>query len=165
MSGKTAPHKSPANHAPKGLRHKQKPRLQRQKQPTSGLSDKERQSRLAELAKLPEYIKSNVPSWSDKEPQVFQSDAIRAQHLGEDSIVHAGTGSGKTFIAAGPHFLPSNQGKGKVTLLVSPLIALHEEQVRQIQLDRGRYLKLFLKGGGFPGRVQSHCNRRQLGPR
>ena len=42
-------------------------------------------------------------------------------------MVHAGTGSGKTGIAAGPHVHPSS--KGKVTITVSPLLALHDEQV------------------------------------
>lgn len=42
--------------------------------------------------------------------------------------MHAGTGQGKTAIAVGPHLHPST--KGKVTLMVSPLIALHDEMVR-----------------------------------
>lgn len=57
----------------------------------------------------------------------FQRQAIEAFLLGKDVLVHAGTGAGKTAIAAGPHAHPS--AKGKVTLLVSPLIALHDEQV------------------------------------
>ncbi|KAK0486708.1 P-loop containing nucleoside triphosphate hydrolase protein [Armillaria luteobubalina] len=44
-----------------------------------------------------------------------------------DVLVHAGTGLGKTAIAAGPHAHPSSEGK--VTLMISPLIALHDEQV------------------------------------
>ncbi len=60
-------------------------------------------------------------------PHSFQINAIRAQLLGHDTIVHAGTGSGKTAIAAGPHFHPKR--KGFVTIFVSPLIALQDEQV------------------------------------
>lgn len=135
MSSVTPKPKTPLNHAPKGTRHKigmrRAPRLQRR--PPAGLTAEERQLRREELEKLPEYIKEKLPSWSDKEPKPFQLDAIRAQHLGEDAIVHAGTGSGKTFIAAGPHLLPSNQGEGKVTLFISPLLALHEEQVCPLQ--------------------------------
>lgn len=62
-------------------------------------------------------------------PREHQMRAINAQLQGFDAIVHAGTGSGKTGIAAGPHVHPSS--KGKVTLMVSPLIALHDEQVSQ----------------------------------
>lgn len=133
MSKNTGTPKTPLDQAPKGCRHKYKPFVPHPTRPTATLSTEERQSRIEELAQLPEYVKTNLPSWSDKEPQEFQLDAIRATHLGEDAVVHASTGSGKTFIAAAPHFLPSNQGKGKVTLLVSPLIALHEEQVRPFQ--------------------------------
>lgn len=57
----------------------------------------------------------------------FQMEAIEAQLKLEDVVVHAGTGLGKTAIVAGPHLHPSS--KGKVTLMVSPLIALHDEQV------------------------------------
>ena len=41
------------------------------------------------------------------------------------------TRSGKTGIAADPHLLPSM--KGKVTLVVSPLLVLEEEQVRSVK--------------------------------
>lgn len=60
-------------------------------------------------------------------PCEHQMQGIKAQLQGIDTIIHAGTGSGKTGIAAGPHVHPSS--KGKVTLMVSPLIALHDEQV------------------------------------
>lgn len=60
-------------------------------------------------------------------PRDFQMEAIRAQLQRRDVVVHAGTGSGKTFIAAGPH--AHEETKGKVTLLISPLIALQDEQV------------------------------------
>ena len=54
-------------------------------------------------------------------------EAIEAQLKLLDVVVHAGTGLGKTAVVAGPHMHPSS--KGKVTLMVSPLIALHDEQV------------------------------------
>ncbi|CAA7263222.1 unnamed protein product [Cyclocybe aegerita] len=54
-------------------------------------------------------------------------DAINAQLEMRDVLVHAGTGTGKTAIAAGPHVHPS--AKGKVLIMVSPLIALHDEMV------------------------------------
>ncbi|KAL4263445.1 hypothetical protein AB1N83_008683 [Pleurotus pulmonarius] len=68
-------------------------------------------------------------------PRSFQIEAIRAQLLGSDAIVHAGTGSGKTAIAAGPHFHPKR--KGFVTIFVSPLIALQEEQVCTFKKEFG----------------------------
>ena len=60
-------------------------------------------------------------------PRKFQLDAITSQLLRKDVVVHAGTGSGKTAIAAGPH--AHEKTKGMVTFMVSPLIALQEEQV------------------------------------
>ncbi|KAJ7245186.1 P-loop containing nucleoside triphosphate hydrolase protein [Mycena haematopus] len=61
------------------------------------------------------------------EPQPHQMQGIIAQLQMRDALVHAGTGSGKTMIAAGPHAHRSSEGK--VTLMISPLIALHDEQV------------------------------------
>lgn len=57
----------------------------------------------------------------------FQLDAIKAQLTRHDVLVHAGTGSGKTTIAAGPHAL--KKVDSMVTFMVSPLIALQLEQV------------------------------------
>ncbi|KAJ7211875.1 P-loop containing nucleoside triphosphate hydrolase protein [Mycena rebaudengoi] len=59
--------------------------------------------------------------------RVYQMQGIEAQLQMRDAIVHAGTGMGKTAIAAGPHAHPTSAGK--VTLMISPLIALHDEQV------------------------------------
>jgi ATP-dependent helicase YprA (DUF1998 family) len=64
------------------------------------------------------------------EPRAHQMQGIVAQLQMRDVLVHAGTGSGKTMIAAGPHAHPSSEGK--VTLMISPLIALHDEQVSLI---------------------------------
>ncbi|KDQ51993.1 hypothetical protein JAAARDRAFT_62158 [Jaapia argillacea MUCL 33604] len=63
----------------------------------------------------------------------FQLHAVKEQLLGKDVLVHAGTGSGKTAIAAGPHL--HSKSKGKVTLIVSPLIALHDKQVETYQTE------------------------------
>jgi len=60
-------------------------------------------------------------------PRSFQMTAIRAQLLQKDVLIHAGTGSGKTAVAAGPH--AHEKVKGMVTFMVTPLIALQEEQV------------------------------------
>ena len=58
------------------------------------------------------------------EPRDFQVEAVASQLKLRDAVVNAGTGMGKTLIAAGPHAHPS--AKGKVTLMVSPLLALHK---------------------------------------
>ena len=63
----------------------------------------------------------------DHEPRPFQLDVIVAQLKREDVLIHAGTGSGKTAVAAGPH--AHEKMKGKVTFMISPLIALQNEQV------------------------------------
>ena len=57
----------------------------------------------------------------------FQLDVIVAQLKHKDVLIHAGTGSGKMAVAAGPH--AHEKMKGKVTFMISPLIALQNEQV------------------------------------
>lgn len=115
-------------HAPVGSRHKL---VHRSKSPTHHhirLHDNpiERARVEAELETLPELIRSKFKGWTDGAKD-FQLQCMRNQVLQTDTILHAATGSGKTGIAAGPHLLPCNQGK--VTLLVSPLIVLHKDQV------------------------------------
>ncbi|KIY43270.1 P-loop containing nucleoside triphosphate hydrolase protein [Fistulina hepatica ATCC 64428] len=61
--------------------------------------------------------------------------AVQAQLEGRDCIVHAGTGWGKTMVVAGPHF--HNAAKDRTTLLISPLIALQDEQVSTFQDEFG----------------------------
>jgi superfamily II DNA or RNA helicase len=56
-------------------------------------------------------------------PCNFQIQATQALLAKKDIIVHAGTGLGKTVVAAGIHAVV----KGKITLMISPLIALHKE--------------------------------------
>ena len=63
-------------------------------------------------------------------PRKFQLEAIKAQLLRKDVLVHVGTGSGKTAITAGPHAV-IDKSKGMVSFMVSPLLALQEEQVSQ----------------------------------
>lgn len=70
----------------------------------------------------------------ERGPWPHQMQGIKAQLQGKNALMHAGTGSGKTGIAAGPHVHPSS--KGKVTIMVSPLIALHEEQVSDLNNNK-----------------------------
>jgi superfamily II DNA helicase RecQ len=76
-----------------------------------------------ELQGLDEKIKNQF-GWING-PRTFQMKGINAQLQLRDVLIHAGTGLGKTGVAAGPHVHPS--AKGKVTIMVSPLIALHDE--------------------------------------
>lgn len=78
-----------------------------------------------DLQGLSEKIRSKF-QW-EHVPHTFQLKAIESQLLQKDVLIHAGTGSGKTVVAAGPH--AHEKCKGKVTIMVSPLIALQEEQV------------------------------------
>lgn len=63
-----------------------------------------------------------------KVPRDFQLKMVQAQEERRDAMCQAATGMGKTWIAAGPYAKPENQHR--VTLMVSPLIALQNEQVR-----------------------------------
>jgi superfamily II helicase len=127
---------SPRSPSPVGTRHKRK-RPHNDAQP-SHLTRKGSRShhntataedlaaRLKELETLPDLIKEKFTTWTNG-AHSFQMECMKAQVLQKDLLLHAATGSGKTGIAAGPHLLPSS--KGKVTLFVSPLLALHDQQV------------------------------------
>ena len=65
--------------------------------------------------------------WTTNTPKDFQIMGIEAQLKRQDVLVHARTGTGKTLIAAGPH--AHERMAGKVTIMISPLIGLQEEQV------------------------------------
>jgi hypothetical protein len=80
-----------------------------------------------ELELLPDLIRTHYTKWTNGAKD-FQLECMGAQKLGKEVLLHAATGAGKTGITAGPHLLPSS--KGKVTLMVSPLLSLHDEQVR-----------------------------------
>ena len=82
-----------------------------------------------DLTDFDQIIKENF-KWPHT-PRKFQLDAITSQLLRKDVVVHAGTGFGKTAIAAGPH--AHEKTRGMVTFVVSPLIALQEEQVRKLK--------------------------------
>lgn len=111
---------------PKGTAHRQTSKRSNTR-PTTALKDLTERRSLSpqELEALEKAIGEQF-GWQDG-PKEHQMRAILAQLQGRDCLVHAGTGSGKTGIAAGPHVHPSS--KGKVTIVVSPLIALQEEQV------------------------------------
>lgn len=115
----------PATKPPTGTRHKQKTRKVLPASSTK-LTASQRAAIEKEIELLPDLVKANYSAWKDG-AKPFQLKCMAAQIRGQDVLLHAATGAGKTGIAAGPHLLPSS--KGKVTLLVSPLLSLHEEQV------------------------------------
>jgi superfamily II helicase len=126
---------SPKSPSPVGTRHKRR-RLHSDSQPLHAghrsrshpntTPAEDRAARLKELETLPDLIKEKFTKWTNG-AHPFQMECMKAQVLQEDILLHAATGAGKTGIAAGPHLLPSS--KGKVTLFVSPLLALHDQQV------------------------------------
>ncbi|KAF8156295.1 P-loop containing nucleoside triphosphate hydrolase protein [Mycena galopus ATCC 62051] len=77
-----------------------------------------------ELKLLPSLIKTNYTKWTEG-AQLFQLQCMEAQKLRQDILVFASTVPFR--ITTGPHLLPSS--KGMVTLVVSPLLSLQEEQV------------------------------------
>jgi hypothetical protein len=81
-----------------------------------------------ELGNLDQTIRERF-KWPHT-PRKFQLDAITFQLLRKDVVVHAGMGFRKTAIAAGPH--AHEKAKRMVTFMVSPLIALQEEQVGEL---------------------------------
>lgn len=117
---------STASQLPAGARHKKKPHKVALPASSSKRTPEQQKAIQQDLDLLPELIKTHYTSWKEG-AKPFQLSCMRAQVLGQDVLLHAATGAGKTGIAAGPHLLPSN--KGKVTLVVSPLLSLHEEQV------------------------------------
>ncbi|PPQ92834.1 hypothetical protein CVT25_004322 [Psilocybe cyanescens] len=87
-----------------------------------------------ELENLPDLIEQKFKKWTNG-ARDFQLACMRAQILKKDVLLQAATGLGKTGIAAGPHLLPSSQGK--VTFVVSPLLALEDEQVATFRDEFG----------------------------
>jgi len=76
------------------------------------------------------------------DPRVWQLDVTEALLLGLDSIVIAGTGSGKTM----PFMMPLLLDEKKKILVLSPLKVLQEEQVSDIHVHF-RFESSFLDKG------------------
>ncbi|KAJ7934604.1 P-loop containing nucleoside triphosphate hydrolase protein [Mycena leptocephala] len=119
---------------PKTRRHGKTPKVRRAPRASAKITSEQLEAINKELESLPGLIRTHYTKWTDG-AKPFQLECMRAQKLGQNVLVHAATGAGKTGIAAGPHLLPSS--KGKVTLMVSPLLSLHEEQVSNFQTEFG----------------------------
>lgn len=65
----------------------------------------------------------------------FQIDGVLYQAMGCDAVVNARTGLGKTLVAAGLYALP--EFKEKLTILISPLIALQSDMVSLFSIAFG----------------------------
>ncbi|KLO06209.1 P-loop containing nucleoside triphosphate hydrolase protein, partial [Schizopora paradoxa] len=88
---------------------------------------------LEEREKVREAIQTQLGD--DKSPREFQVEMVVAQEEMRDAMCHAATGLGKTLIAAAPFALERN--KGRVTIMVSPLIALQNEMVETFKHEYG----------------------------
>jgi superfamily II DNA helicase RecQ len=111
---------------PKTRRHGKTPKVRRAPRASAKITSEQLEAINKELESLPGLIRTHYTKWTDG-AKPFQLECMHAQKLGQNVLLHAATSAGKTGIAAGPHLLPSS--KGKVTLMVSPLLSLHEEQV------------------------------------
>lgn len=60
----------------------------------------------------------------------FQIKSLEGLAAGKDVVLHAGTGSGKTAVIAALHMLAKTEGM--ISFVVSPLIALQDEQVSHL---------------------------------
>lgn len=74
---------------------------------------------------LQEHLQAEVQARTGFVIRDFQLKAVLAILAGRDVVVHAGTGAGKTLIFAAPHFVRPN----KVSVIISPLILLQQDQV------------------------------------
>lgn len=112
-----------------------------------------------ELQKLSDLMRERF-KW-DAEPRFFQLEGVRAQIEGVDMIIQAPTGSGKTAVAAGPHVWPTS--KGKVTIMVCPLLALEEEMVRTpLQRSGTSPVLILLQGGNVQAGLRlERCRNQQ----
>ncbi|KAJ7106023.1 P-loop containing nucleoside triphosphate hydrolase protein [Mycena crocata] len=115
-------------------KHGQTPKVRRAPRATAKITPEQLAAIKKEVDLLPGLIRANYTKWTDG-GKPFQLKCMGAQVMGKDCLLHAATGSGKTGIAAGPHLLPSS--KGKVTLMVSPLLSLHDEQVSTFRNEFG----------------------------
>lgn len=118
MADCSLPHRSQHRNTSKKTRqHRQETEKHNELPSSVPLTDKD-------LESLDEHVKSKFHK--DYTLKDFQLAATIAQLQRKDTIVHAHTGAGKTAIVAAPHAHPASHGK--VTFLVSPLIALQDEQ-------------------------------------
>ncbi|KAJ3541715.1 hypothetical protein NM688_g6047 [Phlebia brevispora] len=91
----------------------------------------------------------------DSEPRPFQIAGVKAQLEGNDLIIQAATGAGKTAVVAGPHLSP--RAKGKISIMVVPLLALQSEMVQTFETEfKLKAVAINSTHGIFtPGLVQS----------
>lgn len=71
-------------------------------------------------------VRCRLCEWWEQEPKSYQVKGTHAILKGEDVIVHAGTGSGKSRLLASCLM----HGEGRVGICAVPLVDLAEDQVR-----------------------------------
>ncbi|KAG8717407.1 hypothetical protein FRC09_014337, partial [Ceratobasidium sp. 395] len=81
------------------------------------------------------------------EAQKFQVDGALLQLARRDTIIHAGTGKGKTAVAAAPYVL--DETHQKLTIIISPLLALQEDMVSGSTAELNVNILMSEKEGSF----------------
>ena len=91
-----------------------------------------------EKDKKDNYFKFNINSDTNKpyEPDIFQTAAAMNLKLGNDVLVTAPTGTGKTAIAK--YAITNNLNNGKKTFYTTPLKALSNEKYTELVKDYGK---------------------------
>ncbi|KLO09018.1 P-loop containing nucleoside triphosphate hydrolase protein [Schizopora paradoxa] len=103
------------------------------KNPETSRDSEPRRLNEEELAEVKKAMEAHFQD--GRMPRDFQIDMVVAQEESRDAMCHAATGLGKTFIAAAPFLLERN--KTRVTIMVSPLVALQNEMVETFKKEYG----------------------------
>ena len=71
--------------------------------------------------------------WGHAHLRPLQREAIEADLAGRDSLVVMATGGGKSLCYQAPAIIAAEQGDRRLTLVVSPLVALMDDQVASLR--------------------------------
>jgi superfamily II DNA helicase RecQ len=80
-----------------------------------------------------EEVQSLVLRIFNKRPCWFQIKVALALHAGKDVVACASTGAGKTLSFWIPMLMALNEGKDKITFVVTPLNLLGKQNVKELE--------------------------------
>ena len=103
-------------------------------------------------------MKTCFSDWCSLEPYDWQIDVAKALLLGLDSIIIAGTGSGKTI----PFMLPVLIHPEKMIITLSPLKVLQRDQVKSSYTLRLQIV-YYVSTGATVQEKQNSCSRCEWG--